>query len=252
MRLRSLKLTVGALVCALVLSVALNLSGFVFWWHYAQLPGENDIVPKATVNVLVDAMVIKGGIRSDTIEKVRYFLDHPDAGILRSPLKPLSLVAIDSGGGNGLVAAEMVGLFNERHMKLEIDPGSDCLSACVYVFAYSRDHDADPDAWLGFHQGWVDMPGFHSTLSLVFRGKPDQQPVYMDHWAKEISPRLLAFFQTCRNNPLRDIDGMVLRWSEIKQIADGIAAFDCDGLTDRTFPAHRRWRIEQELQRHEH
>lgn len=104
-----------------------------------------------------------------------------------------------------------------------------CASACVPAFLHSASHLANQNARFYFHQGEVSAEGLLNVPYLLRHGDWPTQPVYMDEWVNEISPRLVTYLGQCtKGNLLRDTDGITLTWRDITLIAEGNPRRTCD------------------------
>lgn len=137
-------------------------------------------------------------------------------------------VSINSNGGNGKYSTLLLDLLSQRHSVVWLHPDTACISACVQLFA-NLPRFASPNAVLGFHQGRIENSNMVKFIKLLGLGpESETHPAIMRPWIEKISPKLLAFIDSCSKNPLETDDGIGLRWSEIEEIIEGKNSFTCD------------------------
>lgn len=147
-------------------------------------------------------------------------------------------VSINSTGGNGDYSTRLVELLSQRHSVVWLDPDTACISACVQLFA-SLPSYASPSAVLGFHQGRIQNSNRVKFMRTLGVGPENEtNSTIMRPWIARISPKLLAFIDSCKKNPLETDDGIGLRWDEIEQIIEGKNSFTCDEKQSQPLSDH--------------
>lgn len=141
---------------------------------------------------------------------------------------------INSPGGYYNSAKEIVDVMNKHDDKVSIE-GGQCASSCVYIFSYSKNHNALYDSYFLFHSGYTGWnepdDRFRRALHTVGLGpKIKQSPTLMLTWAAHISPRLKSYLTSCHPDLSITHKGLWLSWEQIHFIKKGIYKKTCNAV----------------------
>ncbi|KPF57187.1 hypothetical protein [Rhizobium sp. AAP116] len=149
--------------------------------------------------------------------------------LIDSSEEPSITVFIDSPGGTGTGAEEIVRVFAEHeNVTLRLFRGARCFSACVGVFAGVRKLDravTDDDACFLFHAGTKEPAEAAASACELRPAESTKEP---DRWTALISPNLTAFFEQCARNPAHTLEGISLDGRQLAQIVNGGYTIRCD------------------------
>lgn len=170
----------------------------------------------------VGALDFNGAITEDAVANLETKIKAPHD-------RNITMMSINSPGGDGLAAEKISKLLNKYNIRAIITSASSCNSACVMMYFHTNDHYAQDNAKFTFHQGFYFKTSLANRILSLIGAASDTAPVYMDQIVKEIGAPLVNYMASCKQaNPLRTDRGITLKWIEISHILEGKPDQSCD------------------------
>lgn len=214
-------------VIAVCVVAMLTVIGGVIW----EVMARNQLAREAAkaefdVSRLADTVFVRGFIKSAMADRIESEIAAPGR---------LTTIVFDSPGGE-LDAAKRIAKAISAAPGIEVHVYRRCSSACVHIFTHVPRTLALDESEFLFHRGETARGPWELAGELLRdrRGVQDSDPLDMTEWAALISPKLLAFFESCSPNPLKTAAGLKLRWRTIKAIREGVMEETCQEVMQRS------------------
>lgn len=206
------------------LTAVLLVTALAMNYRLRNVETEDDFLRPARVAVFGDTMLFYGDIGTNSVDKVRSYIDGDKD-------KEIQAFYIQKSNGGSAVAADaLVQILNERNITVVFPYDAECVSSCVLLLIHAKSREVQPASSFGFHQGWRREPDWSikGVYHLLVDGDWPKKAYYMDDWAREISPDFLTFLEGCSSKPLRNENALIIPWSIISRVANHTFSLTCD------------------------